>query len=143
MEELENEYVKRTQKDYSLSFKLAVVKEIESGFITRGKAMHKYGIQGCSTITRWCEKYGNFDHYRLKSSSTMKTPEQKIYELEQRLRLMERQNKFLETQLMESEDKADLLDRLIDIAEREYVIPIRKNSNPEQSKNLAKKGKKQ
>lgn len=73
----------------------------------------------------------------------MKTSEQKIHALEQKLRLLERQNKFLENQLMESEYKAAILDRLIGIAEREYVIPIRKKSNPEQSKNLAKRGKKQ
>ena len=30
MKEKENGYVKRTQKDYSMSFKLSVVKEVES-----------------------------------------------------------------------------------------------------------------
>lgn len=43
--------------------------------------MHKYGIQGNATITRWCRKYGNFADYSLKSSSFMKTPEQRIYTL--------------------------------------------------------------
>lgn len=62
--------------------------------------MYKSGIQGNATITRWCEKFGNFDHYSLRLSFTMKTPEQKIYELEQRLHSMERENKFLKTQLM-------------------------------------------
>lgn len=61
----------------------------------------------------------------------MKTSEQKIYELEQRFRIMERQNKFLDTQLMKAEDKAGLLDRFIDVAERECVTSIRENSNPE------------
>ena len=73
----------------------------------------------------------------------MTTPEQKIFELEQKLRLLKKENKFLEDQLLESEDKAAILDKLIDLAEKEYIIPIRKNSSPEQSKSLAKKGKSQ
>ncbi len=35
---------KRTQKDYSLSFKLQVVNEVEKGYITYPQAQRKYGI---------------------------------------------------------------------------------------------------
>ncbi|WP_210766896.1 hypothetical protein [Empedobacter stercoris] len=38
-------YVKRTQRDYSMSFKLNVVKEIESGELSTVGACRKYGIQ--------------------------------------------------------------------------------------------------
>lgn len=120
------QYLKRSQKDYSMVFKLAVVKEVESGFISKRDAMRKYGI---------------FDGYTIQSTRQMKSPEQKIHELEQKLRSLERQNKFLEDQLVESEDKAAILDKLISLAEKEYIIPIRKNFSPEQSKSLAKKGK--
>lgn len=144
MEEKDYPYLKRSQKDYSMSFKLSVVKEVESGFISKRGAMRNYCIQGHGTITEWCRKYGTFDAgYTQNASRQMKTPEQKIRELEQKLRLLERQNTYLEEQLMESEDKAAILDKLIDLAEKEYIIPIRKNSNPEQSKSLAKKGKSQ
>ena len=143
MERNDYQYGKRTQRDYSMSFKLSVVKEVEGGFISKRGAMRKYGIQGHGTITEWCRKYGTFDDYTIKSSRYMKTPEQKIQELEQKLRLLERQNTFLEEQLLESEDKASVLDKLIDLAEKEYIIPIRKNSSPEQSRSLAKKGKNQ
>ena len=54
-------YVKRTQKDYSISFKLQVVQEIESGELGRTEACHKYGFQAKSTIKEWLRKYGNFD----------------------------------------------------------------------------------
>ena len=36
MEQTENKYVKRTQKDYSMSFKLSVVREYESGNYSLG-----------------------------------------------------------------------------------------------------------
>lgn len=48
---------KRTQKDYSLSFKLQVVKEIELGHLTRVQAMDKYGIQSGSYFIFLSYKY--------------------------------------------------------------------------------------
>jgi transposase len=53
--------IKRTQKDYSVSFKLQLVEEVEQGFLTKSQAKIKYGIQGDSTVTKWLQKYGNFD----------------------------------------------------------------------------------
>ena len=47
----ESKYVKRTQKDYSMSFKLEVVKEVERGELSVGGAARKYGIQNHSTVT--------------------------------------------------------------------------------------------
>jgi transposase-like protein len=46
-------YIKRTQRDYPLSFKMAIVREVESGAIGNRAAMRKYGIQGHGTITEW------------------------------------------------------------------------------------------
>ncbi|MDI9866948.1 transposase [Flectobacillus roseus] len=57
----EDNYVKRTQKDYSLQFKLQVVKEVESGEQSQSSARLKYGIQGDNTIKKWLQKYGTFD----------------------------------------------------------------------------------
>lgn len=37
---------KRTQRDYSLTFKLAVVDQIEKGELTYKQAQTRYGIQG-------------------------------------------------------------------------------------------------
>lgn len=36
-----------------MTFKLSVVKEIESGFLSKTGAMRKYGIQGRSTIAQF------------------------------------------------------------------------------------------
>ena len=142
MEPFKNQYVKRSQKDYSLSFKLAVVKEVESGSIGNRAAMRKYGIQGHGTITEWRRKYGTFDIDNRSQYKAMQTPEQKIKELQEKLTRLERHNQYLETRLMESEDKAVILDKLIDLAEEEYLIPVRKNSFPDQSNISTKKQKK-
>jgi len=142
MESFKNQYVKRSQKDYSLSFKLAVVKEVESGSIGNRAAMRKYGIQGHGTITEWRRKYGIFDIDNTSQQRTMQTPEQKIKELEQKVKQLERHNQYLEERLTESQDKSAILDKLIDLAEEEYLIPVRKNSSPDQSNISAKKTKK-
>lgn len=49
MEKIKNQYVKRTQKDYPLAFKLAVVKEYETRDVNLGSLKKKYGIQGSHT----------------------------------------------------------------------------------------------
>lgn len=142
MKEFVAQPLRRSQKDYSLSFKLQIVEEIRSGILSKSQAMRKYGIQGDGTISRWIQKYGILDVCNVSTSKVMKTPEQKIQELEQKLRLLERQNRFLEEELIKSEDKAAILDKLVDLAEAEYLIPVRKNSFPDQSELSAKKTKK-
>ena len=77
-------YVKRTQKDYSLSFKLQVVSEVESEELSIKGALCKYGIQSHSTILGWIRKYGTFDREYQIQRVMDKTPEQKILELEQK-----------------------------------------------------------
>lgn len=123
---------KRTQKDYSISFKLQVVKEIELGQLTRSQALQKYGIQSGSTIRNWLKKYGNFDyHYTVGQSNNMdKTPEQRILELEQELKLAKKKQVRLEHQLSQADKKVIIFDMMIDIAEEELDISIRKKSDP-------------
>ena len=140
--EINSLYIKRTQRDYSMSFKLSVVQEVESGSIGIKAIARKYGIQSYGTVREWCRKYGNFASEYQTKAITMQSPQQKIKELEQKLRQMERQNKFLEEQLLAIEDKAAILDKLIDMAEKEYIIPIRKNCYPDQSANMAKQTRK-
>jgi len=135
-------YIKRTQKDYTLSFKLSVVREVESGAIGVKAASRKYGIQGHNTVTEWRRKYGNLDSKYQISNPMSKTPQQKILELEQKVRLLEKQKVLLEQEMINASDKANILDRLIYLAEQEYGIRVRKNSLPEQSEVTPKKSKK-
>ena len=74
----ETNYVKRTQCDYTLTFKLNVVKEIESGELSTTGACRKYGIQARSTVVSWLRKYGNFDWENKTPSNMTKSAEQRI-----------------------------------------------------------------
>lgn len=139
----ENNYVKRTQKDYSMSFKLQVVKEIEGGEISPTRAKDKYGIQGDRTVVKWLRKYGNFDWINQTPSNMPKSETQRLLELEQKVKLLEKQKAFLEKQVKNADKKAIFFDMMIDMAEKEFNIPIRKNSLPGQSVNSEKKETKQ
>lgn len=141
MEDFITPYVKRTQKDYSMSFKLSVVSEIERGAISVTAAQKKYGIQGNTTVIRWLRKYGIFDWENQTPSNMPKSKDQKILELEHKIRLLEKQKSFLEKQAENSDKKAIFFDMMIDMAEKEFNIPIRKNSLPEQSTDSQKNTK--
>lgn len=142
-EKISNEYIKRSQKDYPMSFKLQVVQEVERGEISSSAAARKYGIQGSHTVVCWLRKYGNFDWENQTPSNMPKSQQQKIMELEQKVRLLEKQKAFLEKQVETADKKAVLFDMMIEMAEKEYHIPIRKNYKPGQSTNSEQKEKKQ
>ncbi len=122
---MERNYVKRTQKDYTMQFKLQVVREIEDGVFTVSQAQRNYGVQCRGTVVKWLEKYGNFDpHYKVKKK-VMKTAEQRLLELEQENCLLKKQKLALEKELSITDKKVILFDMMIDLAEKEYKIPIR------------------
>jgi transposase len=138
MTEVSN-YVKRKQGDYSLSLKVQIVQQIEQGKLSTKAAQRKYGIQSRSTLVNWLRKYGSFDWENQTPSNMPKSPEQRIMELEAKVKLLEKQKSFLEQQANVADSKAIIFDMMIDIAEKEYQIDIRKNSPPEQSNALENK----
>lgn len=98
-------HVKRTQKDYTLAFKLAVIAEVEAGAMTYKQAQKHYGIQGRSTVLVWLRKYGvlnwssgtpNIMRLDTMNKPIEKTPEQKIKELEKKLTDSQEKNQFFE-----------------------------------------------
>lgn len=130
MEKQYSNYKKRTQKDYSLSLKLQIVQEIEQGLLTITGALDKYGVQAASTVRTWLKKYGNFDYQYTIRKGMSKTPEQRILELEQQVRLLEKQKNRAEHLADRADKKAILFDMMIDYAEKEFNIPIRKKQEP-------------
>jgi transposase-like protein len=113
---------KRTQRDYNLGFKLAVVSEVEKGAMTYKQAQKAYGIQGRSTVLVWLRKHGTLDwtnpiKYQMPKSK--ETPAQKI--------------KRLERELSDEKLKNKVLNTMIDICDRQYGTSIRKKCLPNQS----------
>lgn len=138
MKETKNKYVKRTQRDYTMPFKLAVVQEVERTGIGVCAVARKYGIQSETTVTTWLRKYGNFDVANKTSKPMEKSKEQKLMELEERVKMLERQNNRLQHELEMKDHKVAFFDMMIDMAEKEFNIDIRKNSSAGQSTNTKK-----
>lgn len=138
MKEPKHKYVKRTQRDYTMPFKLAVVQEVERTGIGVCAVARKYGIQSETTVTTWLRKYGNFDVANKTSKPMEKSKEQKLMELEERVKMLERQNNRLQHELEMKDHKVAFFDMMIDMAEKEFNIDIRKNSSAGQSTNTKK-----
>lgn len=104
-------YQRKTQKDYSLAFKLEIVDAVEKGELSYKQAQLCYGIQGRSTVLVWLRKHGRLDW---KESEAMKkdTPNKKIRELEKKLKRLEQEK--------------EILNRAIDIADSQLHTDIRK-----------------
>ena len=71
-----------------------------------------------------------------------KTPEQRILELEAKVKLLEKQKARAEHLAERADKKAIIFDMLVDLAEKEYQIDIRKNYTPDlstSSKKITKK----
>jgi len=115
---------KRTQRDYSLGFKLSLVSQVEKGEMTYKQAQKAYGIQGRSTVLVWLRKHGILDwskpYLHLMSNPKIKeTPAQQI--------------KRLERELADERLKNEILNMAIDISDKEHGTVIRKKVLPKQS----------
>lgn len=116
------------KEGFTESFKLFIVEEVESGRLNKSEASRKYGILGHSTIFKWCRKYGKESTItRKRGKKTAMT--QRDQEL---LRLTNEVN-ALKEELDEARIKNVVLDTLVDIAEKEFEIPIRKKYGAKQS----------
>jgi transposase-like protein len=98
---------KRSQRDYTLTFKLSVVDQVEKGELSYKEAQRRYGIQGRSTVLVWLRKHGRQDWSQGASIRSQRTrpmdeptlpptPEQRIKELEEQLALANQKAKFFE-----------------------------------------------
>ena len=106
------EFIKKTQKDYSLAFKLQVVDEIEKGHLTYKQSQKKYGIQGRSTVLVWLRKHGNLDWKSKLPMKNKNPPKSQISELEKKIKRLEAEK--------------EILNRAIDIADETLGTEIRK-----------------
>lgn len=127
----ENSKIRRSRRDYTLAFKLQVISLVESGQCTYKEAQRRFGIQGRSTVLVWLRKHGNLDW---KIPITMNTPESKIKELEAKLHKLEKE-------LKEERLKREMSETILEVAEEQFGIAIRKKYSPKQLKDLSAKKK--
>ncbi len=114
---------------FSDSFKKGVIEEVLSGKITKEGARRKYNLRGKSAILKWIRKFEKEASLVTEKPflSEMKQEELNPEELQKRI-------KELEKALEDATLKADAYSTMIDIAEKELKINIRKKSATKQSK---------
>ncbi len=108
---------------------MSVVREYEETEIILGALSRKYGIQGDSTIRKWINKFGAFDWQNKTLQPMAKTKDQELLELREKVKVLEWKNARLEHELEQKDMKAEFFDLMIDIAEEEYKVDMRKNAH--------------
>lgn len=113
---------RRSQRDYTLAFKLSVVDQVEKGDMTYKQAQKRYGIQGRSTVLTWLRKHGTQDWHNMGLRKNLRlamsqeplplTPEQRIKELEKQLKI--------------ANEKAQLFEAIVNVIRDDFGIAIPK-----------------
>lgn len=127
---------RRSQRDYTLGFKLAVVDQVEKGELSYKEAQRRYGIQGRSTVLVWLRKHGRQDWSQGASIRAQRnrpmaepnlplTPEQRIKELEEKLAL--------------ANQKAQFFEAVVEVLKNDYgVSVVKKRSGKSSAKGKSK-----
>jgi transposase len=112
---------------YSDEFKKGVVDEVLNGILSKEEARCKYGIKGSSAVLNWIRK---FDGNKSKSMKPKKNSVESGNSFEE----LEAENARLKQELDIEQLRNRALNVMIDIAERQFKIPIRKKPGAKQSK---------
>jgi len=131
--------IKRTQRDYTLAFKLSVVDQVEKGELTYKQAQARYGIQGRSTVLVWLRKHGHQNWGSASSGPVMQVPIKKS-SLTPTPLTPEQKIKALEVQLREANEKAQLFEAVIDVLKKDYGVRIVKKPSGKSSRKSSSRG---
>ncbi|QOF79292.1 IS3 family transposase [Variovorax sp. 38R] len=125
--------IKRTQRDYTLAFKLSVVDQVEKGELTYKQAQARYGIQGRSTVLVWLRKHGRQSWGWASSGLPMPVPTKKP-SLAPAPLTPEQKIKALEVQLRDANEKAQLFEAVINVLKKDYGVRIVKKPSGKSSR---------
>ena len=125
---------RRLPRSYSEELKRKVCQEVAAGLLTKMEAIKKYDIRHRSGVITWLREYGMVEPTEIrrrnrpsKKSFTMpnlsKVPDDALIIIKQ-----------LKKALDEAEFRAEAFCKMIDIAENEFNIRIRKKSYTKPSK---------
>jgi len=108
---------RRSQRDYSLAFRMMVVNEVEKGKITYRDAQVKYGIQGSTTVLVWLRKHGNLDWQNPNPMTGKRTPNKEMQDLRLKIKRLEAEKYILNLAI-------DTADELLNTDIRKKFLPL-------------------
>jgi len=110
-------------KTYSDSFKKDVIREVLEGHLSKAEALRKYNIPGSSSIINWIRKFADTDPQESKMDYSRLNKQDLIKLI-----------KELERKLEDEQIRSYGYNKMIDIAEEQLKISIRKKPGTKQSK---------
>lgn len=120
MERYKKEYKTKWQNQYTEEFKLMVCEEYKIGTLLRRQLERKYNI-GNTRLTCWLQKYG----YSIKKPESIA-----LFSMAQQTKWnTDKEIAKLQKELEDSKLLAESYKKMIEIAEKELKIDIRKKSN--------------
>jgi transposase-like protein len=114
----------RGNRTFSEAFKRQVVREVTSGMLSKAEAKLKYNLKGHSAVLYWIRTFE--DRENISKNRKMDYSEKSKEALIKRI-------KELERQLEDEQIRAEGYSKMIDIAEDQLNISIRKKSTTKQS----------
>lgn len=123
MEEIKKESIIELKDQYPVVFKRWLSREIELGKFSCKEAKERFSLNSEKTVWRWVQQYGLGKELSLASM----TPQEK-----QEKAALEKRIKELEKALEMAKLKNVAIETMIDIAEDQLKISIRKKSGPKQ-----------
>ena len=124
---------------YSEKFKWEVVKDVLEGKYSKEESRRIYGIKGKCTVLYWIRKFSGNSNYRKPSEfeSGSITMKKRITEKIEISKLKE-----LEEELSRERQRSELWKAMVEIAEEELGVDIRKKFGAKQLLELKKKAEK-
>ena len=127
--------MERFTKRYSTAFKQKVVNEIERGKLNISQAQRLYSIGGSTTIQKWIRKIGKLHLLNKVIRIELKDELSKLKQLE-------KEKRELESALAKAHIRLIAYESLIEVAEDELGIDLKKNLKPGQLSSPVKEPKK-
>lgn len=115
---------------YSEEFKWKVVQEVLAGKLTKEEARRVYSIKGNCTILYWMRSFSGVDDYRSGGSICQNTIEMAKSKNQ---RKADKQIAQLRQELQAERQRADLWQKVVEVAEEELGVDIRKKFGAKQS----------
>jgi transposase-like protein len=111
-------------KYYSDSFKREVVREVLAGHLSKEEARRKYNIKGGAAVLYWIRKFADQDQLKNPDMDYKKSDKRDLI----------KRIKELERQLEDEQIRSYGYSKMIDIAEDQLKVSIRKKPDTKQSK---------
>jgi len=121
---------------YSETFKWEVVQDVLSGKYTKAEARRLHGIRSKCAVLYWMRKFSGNKKYRQPSEFEAKPKTMEKRELE---KVNQSKIAELEKALEKEKQRAEIWKKMVEIAEEEYGIEIKKKYGAKQLSKLKKK----